>query len=102
MDTIMTQIHKADSDQIYLLLEAVHERFRVLFPDWEISTVTIEKSGNQNEDINRILAVWNSVKSICQNKDDQTQSIFPEADLISSIQVKIPLKKTAEKKDKEQ
>ena len=93
MDTIIKQIHNADSDQIYLLLEAVHERFRVLFPDWEISTVTIEKSGNQNEDINRIIALWNSVKSVCQNKDNQTQSFFPEVDLISSIQIKIPLKK---------
>lgn len=50
-----TQIEQANAVEITELLDAVLLRYQALFPEWEISTVSVEKVGDRNEQIDRII-----------------------------------------------
>lgn len=57
------EIARADSTQIETLLKAILDRYAVLFPDWEISAVSLPKSPQRDVQIDRMIAVLQGMKS---------------------------------------
>ena len=57
------EIARADSTQIENLLKAILDRYAVLFPDWEISAVSLPKSPQRDVQIDRMIAVLQGMKS---------------------------------------
>ena len=57
------EIARADSTQIENLLKALLDRYAVLFPEWEISAVSLPKSPQRDVQIARMLAVLQGMKS---------------------------------------
>ena len=60
---LVEEIAKADEIEITKLLEAVLQRYAVLFPDWEVSTISLEKSCDRNEQLDKIITMLQ--KMIC-------------------------------------
>ena len=58
------EIARADSTQIENLLKAILDRYAVLFPDWEISAVSLPKSPQRDVQIDRMIAVLQGMKSV--------------------------------------
>lgn len=57
------EIARADSTQIENLLKAILDWYAVLFPDWEISAVSLPKSPQRDVQIDRMIAVLQGMKS---------------------------------------
>ena len=57
------EIARADSTQIENLLKAILDRYAVLFPDWEISAVSLPKSPQRDVQIDRMIAVLQGMKT---------------------------------------
>ena len=49
MPDLYEQIAQMGSAELDSLLNAVLQRYEALFPDWEISTVSVQKSVDRNE-----------------------------------------------------
>ena len=58
------KIAQADGVEIEKLLKAVLQRYAELFPDWEMSTISLQKSDDRNEQLDRIIAVLQNMKNI--------------------------------------
>ena len=63
MFDLVQEIAKADEVEIEILLKAVLQRYTVLFPDWELSTISLQKSFDKNEQIDRIIEMLQNMKS---------------------------------------
>ena len=63
MFELTEQITYADEQEIEQLLKAVLQRYAVLFPDYEISTVSLQKSSDRNEQLDRIIAALQKMKT---------------------------------------
>ena len=63
MENLIAQIGRADGAQIEKLLNAVLQRYGELYPDWEVSTVTVEKTQNRSEQLDRIIALLEKMKT---------------------------------------
>ncbi len=53
----------AQADEVEKLLEAVLRRYAQLFPDWEVSTISLEKSSDRNEQLDRIIEMLQKMKT---------------------------------------
>ena len=60
---LVEEIAQADGVEIEKLLKAVLQRYAVLFPDWELSTVSLQKSSDRNEQLDRMIAVLEKMKT---------------------------------------
>lgn len=59
---LFEEIARADSTEIEMLLKAVLERYGELYPDWEISTVSLQKSADTEEQLDRMIAMLQKMK----------------------------------------
>ncbi len=64
MPDLVEEIAKADGIEIEKLLTAVLQRYAVLFPDWEVSTFTLQKSADRNEQFDRVIAMLQKMKTL--------------------------------------
>lgn len=64
MPDLVEEIAKADGIEIEKLLTAVLQRYAVLFPDWEVSTITLQKSTDRNEQFDRVIAMLQKMKTL--------------------------------------
>lgn len=64
MPDLVKEIAKADRAEIEKLLTAVLQRYAVLFPDWEVSTISLQKSTDRNEQIDRVIAMLQKMKTL--------------------------------------
>ena len=64
MLVLYDEIARADSVEVANLLDAVLRRYEALFPDWEISTVSVQKSTDRNEQLDRIIAMLQKMKNL--------------------------------------
>ena len=62
MINLIERIMQANECEITELLEAVKERYSQLFPDWDINIISLEKSRDQNEQIDRMIAVLENMR----------------------------------------
>lgn len=59
---LVKEIAQADGTEIEKLLDAVRQRYAVLYPDWEVSVISIEKSADRNEQLDRMIAMLQNMK----------------------------------------
>ena len=64
MPDLVKEIAKADRAEIEKLLTAVLQRYALLFPDWEVSTISLQKSTDRNEQIDRVIAMLQKMKTL--------------------------------------
>lgn len=64
MPDLVEEIAKADGIEIEKFLTAVLQRYAVLFPDWEVSTITLQKSADRNEQFDRVIAMLQKMKTL--------------------------------------
>ena len=57
------EIAQADEMLLSQLLRAVLQRYEELFPDWEISTISLEKCSDTNEQLDRMITILEQMKS---------------------------------------
>ena len=61
---LVEKIAQADEVEIEKLLTAGLQRYAELFPDWEMRTISLQKSDDRNEQLDRIIAVLQNMKNI--------------------------------------
>ena len=57
------EIAKANGEEMDQILKAVLSRYSVLYPDWELCTVSILKSEDRNEQLDRMIAMLEKMKT---------------------------------------
>ncbi len=63
MRDLVEEIAQADEIEIEKLLKAVLQRYAMLFPDLEVSTLFLQKSSDRNEQLDRIIALLQKIKT---------------------------------------
>ena len=63
MFDLLEEIAHADEIQIEEILQAVRVRYIALFPDRELSIFSLEKSSDQNEQLDKIIAFLQTLKN---------------------------------------
>lgn len=61
---LVEEIAAADAAEIEKLLKAVLQRYAVLFPDWEVSTISLQRSSHRNHQLDQIIAMLQQLKTI--------------------------------------
>ena len=64
MHILLSEIAKVGGTEIQELLNAVLRRYAELFPDWEISMISIEKQADRNQQLDSIIKVLQRMKSL--------------------------------------
>ena len=59
---MIDQIKKAKPEELNDILLTVLARYREVFPDWEVMTVSLEKSVDKNEQLDRMIGLLESMK----------------------------------------
>ena len=59
---MIEQIKKAKPEELHKILQAVLARYREVFPDWELITVSLEKAVDKNEQLDRIISMLEKMK----------------------------------------
>ncbi|MDD6201144.1 MAG: hypothetical protein PUB93_07765 [Firmicutes bacterium] len=62
MNDLVEEIAEAGKEEIGELPEAVPDRYAVLYPDWNVSTISLQKSGNRDEQLDRMIAMLQNLK----------------------------------------
>ena len=62
MFDLVREIERTDEVEIEQILKAVLRRYAELFPDWEVSTISVQKSSDPNEQIDRVIEVLQKMK----------------------------------------
>lgn len=57
------EIARADEAEIEGLIKAVLQRYAILFPDYEVSIVSTQKSSDRNGQIDRMIATLQKMKN---------------------------------------
>ena len=55
MHDVFDRIEKADEVEIEQILKTTLKRYGVLFPDWEMSVVSVEKNTDRNAQIDEMI-----------------------------------------------
>ena len=63
MMELTEEIAKANGEEMDQILKAVLSRYSVLYPDWELCTVSILKSEDRNEQLDRMIAMLEKMKT---------------------------------------
>ena len=67
MIEVIEKIAQANATEMESLLKTVLQRYAVLFPDWELSVISVEKNADKNEQIDRIIASLEKMKTNKKN-----------------------------------
>ena len=59
---MIDQIKKAKPEELNDILLAVMARYREVYPDWEVMTVSLEKAGDKNEPLDRMIGLLENMK----------------------------------------
>lgn len=59
---ILHEISRAKPEELDELLQAVLKRYREVYPDWEIITVSLEKAVDKKEQLDRIIRLMEKMK----------------------------------------
>lgn len=62
MTEVTNKIKTSGSEELEMLLRAVIKRYSELFPDWEISFVTVPKTDDRNEQLDRVIRFIENMK----------------------------------------
>ena len=59
---LIKEVAKADEFEIEALLKAVLRRYAELFPDWELTTISLHKGSDRNEQLDRMIVLLQQLK----------------------------------------
>lgn len=59
---MIDMIKNATEDEITEIVMAALKRYRELFPDWEISTINIDKTEDKNTQLDQMIALLEHMK----------------------------------------
>lgn len=62
MEKLLSQIAAANEEETALLLDAVLARYAVLYPDWEISTLSLPKNPDRVRHLEGIIQTLEQMK----------------------------------------
>ena len=62
MIDLVEEISKAKAEDLERLLFAVLNRYAELFPDWEVTTLSIQKTGDRNAQIDQHIQLLTRLK----------------------------------------
>ncbi len=62
MNDLLERIACAQQEEMSDLLDAVLCRYMELFPDWEISTISIDRNADRNHQIDKIIGLLETMK----------------------------------------
>ena len=62
MDQTLQKIYEAAPNEIEQILHATLERYRELYPQRDISTLSLEKAGDKNEQLDRVIDLLRNMK----------------------------------------
>lgn len=63
MNDLVEEITQADECEIEELLKAVLQRYAVLFPEWEVITISLDKNSDRDEQLDRIINMLQKMKT---------------------------------------
>lgn len=63
MCKLIGEIAHANKSEIEELLKAVLKRYSALFPGWEVSTISLQKSSDRNEQLDWMIEMLQRMKS---------------------------------------
>lgn len=63
MIDLVEAISRADAADLEEILQAVLARYAQLYPDWEVSTVSFQKSVDRNTEIDRFIELLTKMKT---------------------------------------
>ena len=55
-------IEQASADDLEKLLDAVLRRYAELYPDWELNVFSVQKSVDENEQLDKMIELLNNLK----------------------------------------
>ena len=59
---MIDQIKQAKPEELNDILLAVMERYRDVYPDWELITISLEKAVDKNSQLDQIIAMLEAMK----------------------------------------
>ena len=59
---MIDQIKQTKPEELNDILLAVMERYREVYPDWELITISLEKAVDKNEQLDRIISMLDKMK----------------------------------------
>ena len=62
MQQLMEKIAHLEASQVGDVLKGVLKRYGELFPDWDISTISLDKRGDRYEQLSRVISLLESMK----------------------------------------
>ena len=62
MMCILSEINHAKPEELDQILQAVLQRYREVYPDWELITISLEKAVDKKEQLDRIIATLEKLK----------------------------------------
>ena len=68
----LQKIQNANPNEAERYLNAIVKRYSVLYPDWDLTMVSLQKSDDKNEQIDRIISF---IESLRPTADDPEQAI---------------------------
>ena len=60
---LLQEIAQVDEVEIQEILRAVQRRYGQLFPDWELSVITLQKSADPKVQLDRIIELLQKIKT---------------------------------------
>lgn len=63
MSSLDDEIAKADAGDLQGLLNAVLKRYAVLYPDWEVNTISLRKSADRNTQLDQVINMIQKMKN---------------------------------------
>ena len=64
MPDFIDKINKTDASEIESILKVVLLRYSELYPDWEISTISVSKCEDRNEQLDRMITLLEKMKTL--------------------------------------
>ena len=62
MESVISRIRRANGEELDIFRKEVLSRYAVLYPNWEVSTVSIDKCEDRNEQIDRMIQILEKCK----------------------------------------
>ena len=62
MREIIQAISQARDSEVEEMMMALIKRYKELFPDWELSIVAVEKTGDRNAQIDKVIELLEKLK----------------------------------------
>ena len=59
---MIQQIKQAKAEELNDILLAVTERYKEVYPDWEMITISLEKTVDKNAQLDQMIAVLENMK----------------------------------------